>query len=352
MNGLYPRKSFLKISIVIIITLGFQTAYSQIDTASLSAKLNQSKEKLGKDVAFILYKNGKIAYKKETGKLNIKTPVPIGASSQWLTTALVMTFVQEGKLSLDDKVSAYLPIFTKYYKSFITIRQCLTNSTGIQSEEGIAKLLQKNKFKSLEEEVDNFASKRDIQTNAGTEFRYSNVGFSIAGRVLEVISKKAFDRLMQDRIIRPLAMKNTTFTNENYNDAVNPATGARSSAADFTNFLAMLLNKGSFNNKQVLTQSSVETMHTLTTEASQIKYSPAADAGLNYALGEWILETNAQGKAGAVAVPSLQGTWPIIDLCRGYTFVIFTNPLSTEQSRNFYTGIKAIMDDIAGGNCQ
>lgn len=345
-------KTLKKTSIVAIFLVSFQPAFSQIDTTAIADKLLRSREKLGKDIAFILYKNGKIAYKKEIGKLNIKTPVPIGASSQWLTTALVLTFVQEGKLSLDDKVSTYLPIFTKYYKGYITIRQCLTHYTGIHSEQGIAKLLQKNKFHTLEEEVNEFASRRDIQTNAGTEFRYSNAGFNIAARVLEVISKKTFDRLIQDRIIRPLAMKNTTFSNENYNDALNPATGGKSSAADFTNFLAMLLNKGFFNNKQILTESSVALMHTLTTEASQVKYAPAPVMGLNYALGEWILETNAQQKASSVAVPSLQGTWPMIDLCRGYACVIFTNELSGEQNRNVYMDIKATIDDVVGGNCQ
>ncbi|MCW3115101.1 MAG: hypothetical protein JWR18_3497 [Segetibacter sp.] len=334
-----------------IFSLCFRDGFSQIDTTAISDKLIRSKEKLGKDIAFILYKNGKIAYKKEIGKLNIKTPVPIGASSQWLTTALVLTFIQEGKLSLDDKVSTYLPIFTKYYKGYITIRQCLTNFTGVQSEQGIAKLLQKNKFHSLEEEVNEFASRRDIQTNSGSEFRYSNVGFNIAGRVLEVISRKTFDRLMQDRITRPLAMKNTTFTNENYNDAINPATGAKSSAADFINFLAMILNKGTFNNKQVLTESSVELLHTLSTEASQIKYAPAPVAGLNYGLGEWILEANAQGKPGSVAVPSLQGPWPMIDLCRSYACVIFTNEIAADQNRNLYMDIKATIDDVVGGSC-
>lgn len=332
-------KILIRIPIIAIFILSFNAAFAQIDTTAINVKLNQSKDKLGKDVAFILYKNGKVAYKKEMGKLTLKTPVSAGASSQWLTTALVLTYVQEGKLSLDDKVSTYLPIFAKYYKGFVTLRQCLTNYTGIQSEQGIAKLLQKNKFHTLEEEVNDLASRRDIQTNAGTEFRYSNLGFDIAGRVLEVITKKQFDKLMQDRIIRPLMMKNTTFSNENYNDAVSPATGAKSSAADFINFLAMLLNKGNFNNKQVLAESSVAMLHTLTTEANMVKYAPAPDAGLSYGLGEWILENNAQGKPGAVAVPSLQGVWPMIDLCRGYACVIFTTE-SGEQNRKLYRILK------------
>lgn len=344
-------KSLKRLFISAVMMLCFNTSFSQFDTTELSAKLNQSKEKLGKDAAFILYKDGKVLYKKEMGTLTIKTPRYIAASSQWLTAALVMTFVQEGKISLDTKISDYLPVFKEHFKSYITIRECLTNYTGIQSDEGVAKLLQKNKFHSLEEEVNNFASRRDIETNPGTEFRYSNVGFNIAGRVLEVITKRPFDRLIQERIVRPLAMKNTTFTNEDYNDAINPSAGARSTAADFVNFLTMLLNKGTFNNKQVLTTSSVDTLESLQVEAGAVKYAPLMVAGLNYGMGEWIMETNAQNKATAVGVPSLNGTWTMIDLCRGYAFVLFTKALPGEQKRDLYMDIKATIDDGVGGSC-
>ena len=343
----------LKTTFAAIFTIIFlQTSYSQFDTTALSGKLTQAKDKLGKDVAFILFSNGKVVYKKEMGNLTLKTQLPIGASSQWLTAALVMTYVQEGKLSLDDKVSNFLPNFAEHFKNYVTIRQCLTNYTGIKSEQGVGKLLQKNKFKTLEDAVDNFASKRDIETNAGTEFRYSPIGYDIAGRVLEVITRKSFDRLMQDRITRPLLMKNTTFTNEDYNAAVDPAAGARSTAADYINFLSMLLNKGVFNNKQVLTESSVEMLHTLSAEAAKIKYAPKTVEGLNYGMGEWILQTNAQGKTTAATVPSLQGTWPMVDLCRGYASVIFTKELRTEEDRNLYMDIKATIDNGFPGNCK
>lgn len=328
------------------------SAFSQFDTTALSSQLVRSKDNLGKEVAFILYKDGKILYKKELGGMTIKTPVSIGASSQWLTTALVMLLVQEGKISLDDKVSSYLPIFSKYYKGFITIRHCLTNFTGIKSEEGVAKILQKNKFSSLEAEVNELAGKRDIQTNAGTEFRYSNVGFDIAARVLEVVTKRTFDRLMMERIIRPLSMKNTTFTNENYNDAINPTTGAKSTAADFTNFLAMLLNKGTFNNKQILTESSIAELQKMNAEVSQIKYAPKAVEGAAYSLGQWIIDTTADGRPATIAVPSLDGSWPMIDVCRGYAFVLFTGDFSGEQKKDFYMNLKGLIDDNIGEGCK
>jgi CubicO group peptidase (beta-lactamase class C family) len=342
------KGAFIKFFIVVVTLSYFQLANAQLDTASISSTLNRAKDKLGKNVVFLLYKDGKIIYKKESGEFNAKTQERIDATSQWLTTALVMTYVQEGKLSLDDKVSKFLPIFDKYYKGYITIRHCLTHYTGIQG----GKIFEKSKFHSLEEEVNDYASKKDIQTNAGTECRYSNIGFNIAGRVLEVLTKKNFDRIMRDRILQPSGMKNTTFTNEDYNEAVSPATGARSTANDLINFMAMLLNKGTFNNKQVLTESSIATMHTLQVSPDVMKSAPENLKGLDYGLGEWFLETNEQGKPTTVGTPSLQGTWPMLDLCRKYACVIFTKETANEQKREYYLRIKATIDDMMPGGCR
>jgi CubicO group peptidase (beta-lactamase class C family) len=272
--------------------------------------------------------------------------MPIGATSQWLTAAVVMTFVQEGKLSLDDKVSNYLPIFEKYYKGFITIRHCLTNYTGIQAD----KLLQKSKYRTLEEEVNDYASKKDILTNAGTEFRYSNIGYNIAGRVLEVITKRTFDRIAMERLTRPLAMKNTTFSNEDYNEAISPAMGARSSAADLSNFLVMLLNKGAFNGKPVLTESSVAALLSLHGTSDKIRNAPALVQGSNYALGSWIMETGDKGGT-AYTAPSYTGTMPVLDVCRQYGYVIFTKELSNPPSKDFYTNLKAAIDESIPALC-
>lgn len=341
---MYSYHSLYKqLLITLSILVCFNEINAQFDTAALSNQLNRGKEKLGKNFVFMMYKDGKVVYKRENAEFNQKTQMPIGATSQWLTAALVMTFVQEGKISLDDKVSKYIPIFEKYYKGYITIRHCLTNYTGIQAD----KLLQKSKYHTLEEEVNDYASKKDIQTNAGTEFRYSNIGYNIAGRVLEVISKRTFERLALERITRPCAMKNTTFANENYNDAINPSTGARSSAADLTNFMIMLLNNGSFNGKPVLTESSVATLLSLHETIDKIKNAPVLVQGSNYAFGSWILDENNK----AFTAPSYIGTLPILDLCRKYAYVIFTNELSSPPTKDFYNNIKASIDEAIPGAC-
>ncbi len=324
---------------------------AQVDTATLSQKLERAKDKIGKDAVFLLYKDGKTVYKKELGKFNIKTEQPVFASSEWLTAALVLIMVQEGKLSLNNKVSDYIPLYAKHGKGYITIAHCITHNTGIQADQGISKFFKKSNYKTLEEEVNDYAAKKEIETNPGTQFKYSNMGFDIAGRILEIISKRPFDRLMQEKLLRPLAMRNTTFTNENYNDALSPATGAKTTPADYINFLGMLVNKGRFNNKQIMNEVTVNTLLSLQYPADKINNEPKNVNGLDYAYGNWILDKNSAGKTTMASSPSMFGTWPVINLCRGYACLLFTKELSNDLSNELVNDLMATIDEKVPAKC-
>jgi CubicO group peptidase (beta-lactamase class C family) len=130
-------KTFSLCAMALVFSSSFVLA--QVDTAAISDKLNRSSKQIGRDVVCLISKDGKVIYKKESPEFGVKTQQRIGATSQWLTAALVLTYVQEGKISLDDKVSDYIPYYTKYSKSYITIRHCLTHQTGVQSDPGIIK---------------------------------------------------------------------------------------------------------------------------------------------------------------------------------------------------------------------
>jgi CubicO group peptidase (beta-lactamase class C family) len=332
-----------KVSVILIFMLFFQVAKSQTDFSEVDKKFEAAKKELGGKAAILIYKGDKIVYQKWMGEeFNSKTQAPIGSCSQWLTAALVMSFVDQGKLALDDKVSKYIPIFTKYSKGYITIRDCLAHLTGIESEPGHGfSLFGSKKFKTLEEEVDDFASKKEILANPGLEFRYSNAGLNIAGRILEVITKRSFDQLMQERITRPLMMRNTSFSSFS---AVNPSAGAVSTASDYMNFLVMILNKGMFNGKRILSEKAVIDMQTVRTTPAMIKYAPKAVAGNSYGLGEWILEADENGVGNLLACPGLVGTWPMIDKCRGYACIFFTKGTLGEERKDVYMDIKNSID--------
>lgn len=337
------KKSFYFISVLLLFiepALFAQYNFTKVDLA-----LEQAQRTLGKNMVVLVYKDGKIIYKKESGKFTEQTQEPIASCSKWLTAALVMTFIDEGKLSLDDKVSSYLPSFKIAGKNTITIKQCLSQMTGIHQEPiKLMKLLTQKKYKTLEEEVNDFASKRTNDFANGTAFFYGNVGLNIAARVIEVIGKKDFSQLMKERILQPLEMNSTHFDKKN--EAPNPSGGAVSSAKEYMNFLVMLLNKGSFKGKQILSEKAIATLKEPQTSLDKIKYAPKVAEGFTYALGCWIEDTDTKGNTTVVSCPGLFGTWPLVDYENGYTCLFFVKSLLSEQKASTYLAIKKSIDSV------
>lgn len=341
----------LKSTLLIALLLLLQPAFSQYNFTELDQQLQQKQKLLGNNLVAMVWAGDSLVYKKEMGDFNSKTQAPVASCSKWLAAALVMQFVDEGKISLDDPVVKYLPIFGNYMKNYITIRQCLSHMTGIQSEPiNLLRLLQRKKFNSLEDEVNSFAAK-EIQAKPGTEFRYSNMGLNIAGRILEVVSKKKFDLLIKQKLFNPLGMRKTTFSTLD-GSAINPSGGALSTADDYMQFLIMILNKGKYKGQQILSENAVNEMMKQQTTPEQIKYAPKAAEGFNYALGSWVMESDKARKATALASPGLFGTWPAVDFCRGYAYIVFVKNLLGEERADAEIEIKKVIDKQMPSTCK
>jgi CubicO group peptidase (beta-lactamase class C family) len=341
----------MKVMSLFFFLLLLQPAFSQGSLAGLNDMFAQKQKLLGKDFVAMVWKKGDtLVYKKEMGEFNSKTQAPIASCSKWLTAALVMMFVDEGKLSLEDKITKWLPEFEKYGKNYITIRTCLSHMTGIRSEPiTLVKLFERKKYNSLEDEVNSFAAK-DIQSNPGQEFRYSNIGLDIAGRILEIVSKRRFDALARQRLFVPLGMRKTTFSTLD-GSAVDPSGGALSTPDDYMHFLVMLMNKGEYQGKRILSEAAVDQMLEVQTMTDKIKYAPKAAEGYNYALGAWVIESR-NNHATVVTCPGLFGTFPIIDFCRGYAYLFFVKNLLGEEKADAQMEIKTAIDEKFPTTCR
>lgn len=335
----------MKVIFVLCFLLFLQPAFAQLNWSGLNSELEAKQNLLGTNVVALIWKDDSIIYKKEMGDFNAKTQAPIASCSKWLTAALVMQFVDEGKLSLDDKVVKYIPDFDLYFKGYITIRQCLSHMTGISDDDKfLKKILERRKYSSLAEEVTDFM-KREIRAKPGTDFWYGNIGLNIAGRVLEIISKKKFEVLIKTKLFIPLGMTKTSF-NAPVGQAVNPSGGAVSTADDYMKFLVMLLNKGKFNGQQILSEKSVNEMMKTQNTKSQVRFAPRSAEGYTYALGSWVMEENA------FASPGLFGTWPMLDYCRGYAYIVFVKNLLGEERADVHRELKKIIDKQMEKKCK
>jgi CubicO group peptidase (beta-lactamase class C family) len=340
----FTSKVCRKCSLALIFMLFLQSTYSQQDFTALDAIIAKNQKALGKDLVVAINKEGKNIFLKETDELKLKTPAPIASCSKWLTAALVMIFVDEGKINLDEPLATYIPLFEKNMKGYITLRNCLSHTTGLDvGPSGVLKLAQRSKFNSLEEEIVFFATKKEIIDNPGQAFAYSGVGLNIAGRVIEIVSKKSFDRVITEKLFRPLGMKTATFYNDN-GGAINPSAGAICSAFDYLNFMQMILNKGMFNGKRILSERAIDEMMKTQTLDMRVRSTPESGKGLNYALGSWIQE-DENGRGTVFTSPGAFGTWPWIDTKRNYVGIIFAKSLLGEQKKELYLRMKETADN-------
>lgn len=354
------KSSCLKFSTIAVFMLFFQTGFSQKTKVPKEIGINrfedldgfvqQNQKLLGGNVVAMVWTDT-LVYKRELGEFDSKTAAPIASCSKWLTAALVMMFVDEGKISLDDKVSKYIPDFELYVKNYVTIRHCLSHYTGVKVETGLKGMFARKKFMTLKEEAESYA-KSEIQSNAGTEFRYSTVGLNIAAAILEIVSKKKFDMLIKQKLFNPLGMRKTTFSTLD-GSPPNPSGGAISTADDYMHFLQMLLNNGKYNGVQILSEASVKEMRKMHTVPEQIKYTPKAGEGFGYALGSWVLEEGKDNVANVLSSPGLFGTWPMVDWCRGYAAIFFVKTLlNGEQKKDVYMQMKDAIDEKVHKKCK
>lgn len=118
-----------------------------------------------------------------------------------------MILQDEGRLSIDDPVSKYIPAFEAVTlrdgkpKQRITLRHCLTHTAGLGGSQQNAGTLQ--------ETVERLAQ-QPLGFEPGTKWQYSP-GLTVCGRVVEVVSGQPFAKFLAERIFRPLNMADTTF---------------------------------------------------------------------------------------------------------------------------------------------
>ena len=347
----------LKFSPFLFFLLVFQFSFGQTNKknpkevgienfSELDGLVKKHAKALGSDIVVMAWTDT-LVYKRELGEFDARTLVPVEGASKWLTAALVMKMVEEGKISLDDKISKYIPIYETYGKSYITIRHCLSHFTGIMASN---KMFEKKKFESLKEEVESYA-KKEIQTNPGTEFRYNEIGFNIAGYIVELVSKKKFDMLIKQKLFNPLGMRKTTFSNLD-GSAADPSRGAQSTSEEYLRFLKMLLNNGKYNGQQFLSEASIKELRRITSSSSTLETSPRTMQTMGYALGAWVVDEGKDGEANALASAGISGTFPMIDWCRGYAFLVVTKDPSGEQKKEPYVELKEALDGKFVSKCK
>ena len=152
-------------------------------------------------------RGGRLAYAKAYGHEQLDPPLAaraeqrysIGSISKQFAASCILLLQQEGKLSLDDKVSRWLPDLTR--SSEVTIRQLLSHTSGYQDywpqDYVPPMMLQPTTTQDI---MDRWA-KKPLDFDPGTRWQYSNTNYVIAGVIVEKVSGMPFFDFLRTRIL-------------------------------------------------------------------------------------------------------------------------------------------------------
>ncbi len=212
-------KNTLFVGLFLVLTISNVACKESLDKNDTTSKVDKINElvSLYSDYdmfngAVLVVDQGEILYKKGFGMANMEWDIPnkvdtkfqIASMTKSFTAMLIMQLVVENKLDLHTPISTYLKDYPKINGNQITIHHLLTHSAGIGHG------LDKEKHNKPEAMVNQFAN-APLEFTPGERFKYSNSGYTILGYIIEVITEKSYEDVLQERIFKPLEMKNSGF---------------------------------------------------------------------------------------------------------------------------------------------
>jgi CubicO group peptidase (beta-lactamase class C family) len=272
----------------------------------------------------------------------------IASTGKPMIAAVLMMLVDDGKIGLDEPVSHYLSDFKPLIKvttpdgkgelrppvHAITVRMLLNHTHGLTPDFSSSVPVDSMPLPVL---ISDYLG-RPLAHEPGTAFMYSGVGANVIARVVEVVSGRPFEQVLQRRLLDPLGMKDTTFfptdaqlarlalsywippgskqltvttlpgLTRPFGDRrvrFAPAGGLFSSAPDMARFAQLFLNRGTFSGKRYLSESSVARMtsNSLSSEAMKtVPQPPGVSERLSYGLGWGVSDTGAYFHPGTGGV--------------------------------------------------
>ncbi|MCB0463347.1 MAG: serine hydrolase [Flavobacteriaceae bacterium] len=164
----------------------------------------------------LVAENGNIQFHKAYGLANRETKAPntintlfdIGSMNKTFTSIVVKQLVAEGKLNLDDKLTQYIPGFKDPNADKITINHLLNHESGFadyHTRNYFDLPLNERKLNAIVERAKSYK----LNFEPGTEQDYSNLGYVILGGVIEKVSGTSYFDNVNERIVKPLNLKNT-----------------------------------------------------------------------------------------------------------------------------------------------
>ncbi|HTW63278.1 MAG TPA: serine hydrolase domain-containing protein [Bryobacteraceae bacterium] len=206
---------FLRLSGALLLAAfgGLAAQFPSATAAKIDAIATQALASSGApSVSIAVVQGSRIAYEKAYGKARLDPAMDakpemrysIGSVSKQFLAGAILLLVQDGKVSLDDRVSRYLPNLTQARE--VTIREILSHTSGYQDyypQDYVPPFMQKPVSAQA---ILNQWARKPLDFDPGTRWQYSNTNFVIAGQIVERVTGGPFFAFLSKRILQPLGM--------------------------------------------------------------------------------------------------------------------------------------------------
>ncbi len=341
----------------------------------------------------LVARHGVVAALDSTGYTDMETRQPMKTDAIFqlhsMTKPIVaigaMILVEEGKIAINDPVEKYLPEFRGMWvvdygdkdrkmlrrpSRVITIRDLMTHTSGLplNPPAGIGEL--HGALHKTLNEVILVISQQPLAFDPGTRWMYSNTGIAALARVIEVVSGTPYEMFLEQRIFKPLGMKDThtfppkekfhrmptayilregktlKYTSDPLGEGAMkfrenakyplPEGGLYSTASDLFILCQMMLSGGEYKGVRILSPASVEVMTTVHT--GDLK---ASAPGLGAGLG-WTVVRNADAgplSLGTFGHGGRYGTYFFVDRKRDMLGIFLIHREGGSEEKNAFVSL-------------
>lgn len=193
-------------------------------SAALAAsELEAAVPATGPGAAVIVMQRGRLLYAGGRGLANVEADRPVtpdtvfrlGSIAKQFTAAVILQLVAEGRMSLDDPLSRFLPDFPPP-GARATVRQLLNHSSGILDYTKIPGWMLSPPSLRPNTTTDLVALMRDRPATAepGTRWEYNNGGYVLLGAIIEQMTGKPWHEAVVTRIARPLGLTTLAYAGD------------------------------------------------------------------------------------------------------------------------------------------
>lgn len=163
--------------------------------------------------------NGELVFAKGYGMANLTHEVPItpetrfniGSVSKQFTAFALALLAKQGKVSLDDPVSKYLPELPDFEEE-VTLRHLLTHTSGYRETYGMAALAGRVPDEDRlrrEGALEVVRRQPELEFSPGSKFQYNSSAYVLLSEIIERVTGEPFPEWMQENVFFPLGMENT-----------------------------------------------------------------------------------------------------------------------------------------------